>query len=175
MAILLSLQNKVARNDEKIASIRELNPNINTMAFGTAADWKKSGSAGRPPECRLVVPDTAFLVKESDSSGQGLPVMKPYVPGAPLVLVPPPPVPVDKQGAAGEKDKGGAAGASKTSKGAVGGAAAATGTDAVGKPVKKVTQLNVFERTHGFAAVLYLLPCPVMLADGQGQAQGRGD
>lgn len=134
MAILLTLQSKIARNEEKISSIREQNPHINAVAFGGISSGSRGGSSaasGRAPECRVAVPDSAYLVKDSDGSGQGLPVMKPYVPAAPLVLVPPPPLPVEKHGA-GDKEKGGTA--SKASKSGAGGA------DAAGKTTKKTSK-----------------------------------
>ena len=104
------------------------------MAFGVPGGTKSASTSNSTgaPECRLVVPDTAFLVRDSDSGGQGLPVIKPYVPAAPLVLVPPPAAPVEKQGP-GDKDKGGASGSGK----------AGAGTDAAGKPAKKVSVINV--------------------------------
>jgi hypothetical protein len=148
MAVLLSLQGKIARNEEKISAIREQNPQINALAFGTSTTKGNTSGSGSAPECRVAVPDAAFLVKESDSGGQGLPVMKPYVPAAPLVLVPPPVVPVEKQ-ATTDKEKGGGGGGSGGGGSKASKSAAASGgsgsTDTVAKPAKKVVCIVTFD------------------------------
>lgn len=161
MATLLALQSKVTSNEEKISAIREHNPHINSAAYGNmfGAKGAPSGSSHGAPVCRLAIPDTTFLLnKDSDSSGgsgsssgagagHGLPacVLKPYVPAAPHLLVPPPPVPVEKTSASGEKgDKsGGGGGGSGSAIGAGSkagskGSAAATASDPSAKPPKKV-------------------------------------
>ena len=156
MVILLSLQSKVTSNEEKISAIRDQNPHVNSAAYGNmfGAKGTASGSCHGASECRLAIPDTTLLLnKDSDSSsggsssagGHGLPpcVLKPYVPGAPHLLVPPPSAPVEKltgeKGDKGDKDEkstasGGGSGTSKA-----GNKGSATATDPSGKPPKKVS------------------------------------
>jgi hypothetical protein len=106
MAILLSLQSKVTRNEEKLSAIREQNPHINAMAYGSSGMFGAKGSISSASEgCRLAIPDTALLLRDAD--GPSLAGLKPYVPAAPLVLVPPPPVPAEKAGGAGDKGAAG--------------------------------------------------------------------
>ena len=59
MAVLLSLQGKIARNEEKISAIREQNPQINALAFGTSTTKGNTSGSGSAPECRVAVPDAA--------------------------------------------------------------------------------------------------------------------
>lgn len=138
MALLLSLQSKITHNEEKISCIREQNPQISGLAFSGAGARGGSASA---PECRLALPDTTLLLKDADSAGHALPAVRPYVPGAPLVLVPPPPVPVERQGPA-EKDKGVAGTGSGGAKASKATAAAGTAADTAGKPTKKVNHTH---------------------------------